>query len=517
MLLLPIRIFASSTVTVDTQELFDSIPQLVRQQLEQGEKDVNIHLAGKTFHFAENHIQLKGLQYPKANVSISGEDGTVIVSRGMWYTNGGTYKLTFKHQHAFIDGDFREVSLWGNMHTATDTINVVDAERKVCFIPYKGLKSQSAELCNYTYVLVTTWYTSEIYKVREITADGVYFICSNLRVNAFPVSYNVNVDYSYSKLVKAPLAMPRFKLCNSMESANNMADGRIRTEAKSLFECRNATFLSLKDCHLRSFRIEGITFAGNADVIWNGALITCADSRFRKGFYVARNMFRNMKNTVVSMRNTDNLFFEHNSIENCALGVVEALNDCANATVAHNTFRRCGTRLTNSPVVHVNGSSYHVHDNLFEDFGYTAISSGVHWTLVKEHPCSGVIEDNEIYYTAETFRNKKEFTLMDSGAIYISTQNDNTIIRNNYIHDYTGMIDYRGIFCDDGASNCHVLGNKIRNTPSCYSIQLSAFHYANDPRSKTDVFCQGNTVKNNDCDNDVKVAHTERNAFVKKN
>ena len=60
--------------------------------------------------------------------------------------------------------------------------------------------------------------------------------------------------------------------------------------------------------------------------------------------------------------------------------------------------------------------------------------------------------------------------LMDSGAIYTWTQNDEVIIRYNYIHDYTGAGDNRGIFCDDGANNLKLYGNVVLNTPNCYSI-----------------------------------------------
>ena len=59
---------------------------------------------------------------------------------------------------------------------------------------------------------------------------------------------------------------------------------------------------------------------------------------------------------------------------------------------------------------------------------------------------------------------------MDSGAIYLWTQNDNVIIRYNYIHDYTGAGDNRGIFCDDGAANFKIIGNRILRIANSYCI-----------------------------------------------
>ena len=59
---------------------------------------------------------------------------------------------------------------------------------------------------------------------------------------------------------------------------------------------------------------------------------------------------------------------------------------------------------------------------------------------------------------------------MDSGAIYVSTQNDNVIIRYNYICNYSGILDNRGIFCDDGARNITIYGNIIYGIDNGFCI-----------------------------------------------
>ena len=48
--------------------------------------------------------------------------------------------------------------------------------------------------------------------------------------------------------------------------------------------------------------------------------------------------------------------------------------------------------------------------------------------------------------------------------------NDDFLIQNNIISNYTGPKDNRGIFCDDGAKNFTIEGNHISNTPNSYSI-----------------------------------------------
>ena len=52
-------------------------------------------------------------------------------------------------------------------------------------------------------------------------------------------------------------------------------------------------------------------------------------------------------------------------------------------------------------------------------------------------------------------------TLIDSGAIYVWTQNRGTVIRHNYIHDISGAHGNRGILCDDGVVNTSIFDNLI--------------------------------------------------------
>ena len=52
-------------------------------------------------------------------------------------------------------------------------------------------------------------------------------------------------------------------------------------------------------------------------------------------------------------------------------------------------------------------------------------------------------------------------TLIDSGAIYVWTQNRGTVIRHNYIHDISGAHGNRGILCDDGGTNISIFDNLL--------------------------------------------------------
>ena len=120
-----------------------------------------------------------------------------------------------------------------------------------------------------------------------------------------------------------------------------------------------------------------------------------------------------------------------------------------------------GKRMSNTPCVRCQGTDYRVSDNVFLNFGYGGISTGVWYKSKMKHPCSGVIENNELSYNQDYLDHIDNFGIMDGGAIYIATKNAGSIIRNNYIHDFSGMKSNRGIFCDDGASNIEMYGNFI--------------------------------------------------------
>lgn len=504
LMLLPARVVAKSLYVVDSQSRFDSISTWLSQQLEKGEKKISISLAGKTFYFKENHIQLQNIHTPHASISISGQEGTKVVSGGMVYANGSQYSLAFNSQNTFLNGDLQEKSIWGQTYNAADTIRVENTESKLCFIPYRGLKPQTTELSQCTYVLITMWFYSTIYKVERITSEGIYFICNDLRFNPGVKTYNVNMDFGYSRLALKPKCIPRFRLCNVLETENAIIGKQIKTSSSSLHECRNGTFINLKDCSFKSFSVEKIVFIGNANARWKCSLLQFENVICRNGVRLLHNEFSSLKTLAVSLDKTDNVSFKDNKAENCALGILRSGNDCRSTKVENNTFQRCGTRLTNIPVVQVCGTDYLVRKNVFADFGYTGISIGMHWTLEMVYPCSGIAEGNELYYTQHTLANISANTLMDSGAIYVATQNTNTVIRNNSIHDYAGVLDYRGIFCDDGASNCHVIGNRISRTPTSFSIQFRERDYSDESTNKSPYFSLGNRAENNQCDGEIR-------------
>lgn len=328
-------------------------------------------------------------------------------------------------------------------------IQVVDEKHNLCFIPYDN-SILPTQYCNYTKVQVTQWFNCATYDVHHIDRKGIYFTAPKLAYTKFAgrEGFNVNYDYLYQG------SMPRFRLYDA-DKERHYSSSR---------------FIALSGCEYRKFVESGLAFSGNKSSV---GLITINFCSARQ-LLVSNNTFNDIHNPVLYVEGTDNVWFNKNKVSDITGTAVTFSRGCSNARVTQNLFEDCGLGLNQSFCVNCGESEYYIANNTFRDFGYGAIGVGIWYGHQKEKYSGGIIEHNEIYFTPTYFAEAWKHTLMDSGAIYTWTQNDNVIIRYNYIHDYTGAGDNRGIFCDDGASNLKIYGNVIVNIPNCYSIDSRA-------------------------------------------
>ena len=189
--------------------------------------------------------------------------------------------------------------------------------------------------------------------------------------------------------------------------------------------------------------------------------------------------FEYIRGTVLSASATENIIFDKDIVRHTAGDELRFLSNCENVRVTNNLFENNGENISNSFCVNCREATYYIAHNTFRDFGYGAIGVGVWHGFEKKCPSRGIIEHNEIYFSPEYFSNAWQHMLMDSGAIYTWTQNDQVIIRYNYIHDYTGAGDNRGMFCDDGANNLKIYRNVVTNIQNSYCIDS---RYGKDQR-----------------------------------
>jgi hypothetical protein len=94
----------------------------------------------------------------------------------------------------------------------------------------------------------------------------------------------------------------------------------------------------------------------------------------------------------------------------------------------------------------------------------------------------GVVEENEICMS-ERFRSQVPRELIDGGAVYIWTQNQEVSIRNNFIHDLDGPHGNKGIFADDGTVGVEIVGNLLLAVHGGHCIDLRKAHRVERMRS----------------------------------
>lgn len=414
------------TIKVKNQLQFDNINNDIKKAVESGRKNIKVSLSKGVYHFKNNHILIGKGDYHDVSIMIEGRDAIV--------TSDVVYSMT----------DFA-ISPWEELRFADKNIEVVDTVKKLCLIPFKN-EIQEGEKPRYNKVQVTQWYKAPIYNVVRIDQRGVFFTATEIKyVNSFGrQGYTFNHDYLYSGKT------PRFRLYN-MEKERN---------------CTSSTFVRLGSNNIKMFCVKGVKFNGN-----KGGASLFELRNVNSSHIVIRDCeFDAIRGGVINCANVSNVTLEKSTIRNTVGDEVSFTEGCKNVRVVKNIFENCGNGLSNTMCIRCNESEYYIADNIFRDFGYAAVAVGLWYGHQKRFETKGIIEHNEIYFTPSYAAIKDKYTLMDGGAIYVWTQNDDAIIRYNYIHDYVGMRSYSGIYCDDGASNCKIYGNVVLNTPDGCSI-----------------------------------------------
>lgn len=464
----PERSGRQTLIIVDSQKDFDNIPVSLSSALSSGATDIRITLKKGTYRYSDRHIDLEAVNREKASISIVGEEA-VLIPAGNDYVlkpsgRGGLLKAAFNGQYNykdnFIDDSFNVIDFRDGIASADGQIDIVDKDSKLCrlktFDPQKSQKR-----CNDVWVLVTKWYYSRVYKVTRIDRGYVYFTADDLDKDGLS-SYNINSDYTYGRI------SPRYQLINAQSSAHPyVMDHYIySTGENSIHDCATTSFLTIVNSSLKSFTLTGVRFIGNRDSGWLLNLVNV------KSDYIEVSLctFDGIKSDLLDINNTDNVKFSSNTVRDFYRNGVVQENSSRGTIISDNVFTGNGPSHNQSFAVICSGGDFLVSGNTFSDFSYAAIGAGAHFTVDKENDVTGVIQNNEIFYSGDFFSKARSCNLMDSGAIYVWTQNDNTIIRRNYIHDYTGPKDNRGIFCDDGANEVKIYDNIIIDIPDSYSI-----------------------------------------------
>lgn len=442
-----------TTIIVNNQAEFDQLQEKLINTIEAGKRSIYVTLAPGTYIAKEKHIFLKDLNADDTKIHIKGNK-IFFIPFGREYHDGDAYQGNFSIDNSWMSG-LKDIETWSYFRYADGLVEVLDTVENYCRITCNEAFVDNTDYSN-AFILIPRWYQSSVYKINKIDGRYIYFIADDLKKSSYG-GYNINDDYNYGK------KDIRYKICNVATNADciSVVDGEVHLPngVTAVWEGIIHNFLTIKNCKFSSVEISGIQFIGNAYSKSNPA-IYFKDSEC-KSVRIHRCGFYGMRGNVISITASPNVSIDNNQFEDCYYNGIKSNNESANTVVEKNSFKLMGKRMTNTPCVRCQGTNYRVSDNVFLNFGYGGISTGVWYKSKMKQPCSGVIENNDLSFNQDYMDHIDNYGIMDGGAIYVATKNAGSIIRNNHIHSISGMKSNRGIFCDDGASNIEIYGNVI--------------------------------------------------------
>lgn len=489
------------TIVVRTQKNFENLNKELLTELSLGHKKIHVIIGEGVYFFKERHLDLTNLNYPDAYIEIEGNN-TYIIPVGRDYVDSSKVDTQVSGESSFINmSTLTPVDPWDDIMYADSLVEVLDTITNSCRLKCLALASLKLKKGTPAYIDLTRWCRCIQYKVERVENGYIYFVAHDLEIeNRLPRKmFNVNGDYLFANL------FPRFRLCFTSVSKSKLdidnQQYRFNSELSNVHLCEASNFLTIGHTFLKKMSIKGITFIGGkkekgalVDLLMTGDMLTEINDCH----------FIGQRNVVINGIQSSNVYIHHNIVKNNYRNGIYFDNLSANIRVENNFFENNGEDLSSNRCVTCCGENYYIAHNTFKNFGYCAICVGQVWHFKKRNKTSGIVEYNEMYYDQKYFEESWKHSIMDSGAVYVWTQNDDAVIRYNYIHDYTGMAQNNGIFCDDGASNFNIYGNIILNTPNYYSInsrRVAGTEKANNTKSFVERNNVNNIIMNNvtDC------------------
>lgn len=453
----------STVIRVRNQYEFSVLQSAVNQALKSGYTDIRVVFDKGIYFFSEKHFNLSGLNYPGASIVYDGGDAVLVGEGTTVYARrkkAGRYVATwfnYDRTQAIINLDkLQDVRPFGTLRKSTGPIQVVNEASRLCRM--KADEKDNSRPSGMA-IQFSSWYLGYICPVEKIEKGYIYFRPEKLTKSGR--FYNIEGDRNYGG------TDPKYQLINCPEADVWWSGNKLRFKEKGTYHiCRASQAIVVANCKFKSLEFKNFTFLGNSESAEILSHFYGTEARLS----INHCRFQGIRNLVLSSL-CDHVTLSDNTVEGCYRGFFRVFPQYKDNRIIGNVFRDNQLYLNNTITVQIRGKDFLVKDNIFEDFTCCAIGIGNHFAEKNEVFSSGVVENNEIYYT-EAYRKEPTHTLMDSGAIYCWTIQDNVIIRNNYIHDYVGTKDNRGIFGDDGTCNTTVTGNRILRIGNSYCIDF---------------------------------------------
>ncbi|MBO6028578.1 MAG: right-handed parallel beta-helix repeat-containing protein [Bacteroidales bacterium] len=461
------------SIRIDDQASFDSLGREIRVCLAGGAEEVEVSLGPGPFFFREGHLSLDDIDAPGKTVRITG-DGTELLPVMDW--------RPYDPEVCRYGVDLRPLPEAREMKRARFFVRVIHRKQGICRI--RTDREQDPSLAENGFIYLTEWFRGKTYKITAVKGKDVYFQVDDLRPKR--LLFNVNLDWTFS------LQFPRYCLLNAPESLTAQA----------------GTFLSVRRCKLASLALSGVRFTGNARPAGSRKGLIDIDST-RADVSIAGCRFEQIHSDCITVSGSDAVTVEDCSFLDCSRGCLHADNGSYRTAFLHCRVHSSGLSGDNEVCVLCYGANFRICDNTFSDYGYCAVRTGIHYSAERTGTLSGTITHNEFFQTPAYFAAAPLTGLMDSGAIYVSTQIDSLLIEGNQIHDINGPTYNRGIFVDDGGSHIRIVGNTIRGIANYYAIDIdprSAWKMLHRRKRRVDVANEDVVIRDNIVDGRVRIA-----------
>lgn len=454
-------------ISVTDQASFDHLQERLDSLLRTSVEEVTVSFSPGVFHYREGHLRLTGLDCPEVMLHLSGA-GAVLVAGD----DGGGYDL----ETGYVD---------------MDSLEPVDVRNPVCKagswpLPVIGRKGVYKIRCREPdcppeeaegmHIILSQWFKGAVYPVEKILHGWLYF--------RRDCTYGVGM---WSEL-RFGRCLPRYILCGP-------------PSREGLHACRHSNFLKVQDSAFRSLVLEGFHFLGNRE----GDSLILLERLKASSVTLSDCLFTGLHSDVIVLDGVDQVVVKDCLFRENYLGCIRVEASSREVDVDHNRFIDNGLRMSNTPLVQSMGVDCRIRNNYFEDFSYSAIGVGIHYTMDDIHGTSTLVENNEICMSP-AFRSGVFRELVDAGAIYIWTQNQGTKVRGNYIHDLAGPHGNRGILADDGAIHVEISDNHILRIQDGNCIELRrCFRIQHRKTSKVRRANVGNRIHDNVVDGRIRV------------
>ena len=142
-----------------------------------------------------------------------------------------------------------------------------------------------------------------------------------------------------------------------------------------------------------------------------------------------------------------------------------------------------------------------VIDTKLYNYGSFGIRVGKVKAMTKDECPSVQVISNTLVYSPIK---KQQGVVTDTGAIYLAANNAFATIKNNFIGGYEGRGNNHAIYCDDGAYNFEVSGNKVKDCPTGYAISSRCADPSKTPRGYAGGIPNTNRlIKDNYCESGI--------------